>query len=288
MDSRDSAFIRDFFHFTARNHLVTAKALHNGLEHLMDVAVEVEHSLNPEKDRKDNLREVEENNEAMRTQRVLIAKIYAEQVGLLEDLGAFGAAIRGRRGKGIFKHYFEGPVSDVANFYDMLLKVENENPISTLDILLNLPSLASLKGKLSMQELDAITADYENFASHLYSVAHSYRDDFQTIGSSELNGIITDDWKNDINIIVHVGNKPSAKAVLTTAYNKIKHRFMLTDLLPEYVSSDVVGTERLYYCRLGQEPAIVDAIMDKITIITKSVLELAGIIMILAEAGVDL
>lgn len=72
--------------------------------------------------------------------------------------------------------------------------------------------------------------------------------------------------------------------VLPASYNKLKHRFALIEDIDLFGS---LPGEPILYAYLGRDPATVGALVERIHYVPRLGLEIATLIAMLADAGID-
>lgn len=313
MDPRDRAFLDELVQFTTMNHVAAVRLYRRGLTDLNGVAMLTEGALRPYSSREALAEAVVKNKDAARIERILIAKMFAELMSAYEDLGALGHAIRQRAKGGIFYQYLISEPSEAANFLQVAYQ---SGPSAGLDALLKLPSLTALGHKRPDPDvLAAITVDYTDLPRALYDVAKMSLTPTGGIQQLGASGDVLPSWRDDLNILLNVdpppagasattsspapsaGNSPARRrrgqkvgaaqgATLVGAFNKIKHRFTVSDNLPGYVSTPRNGNT--VYGRFGITTAFVDMLVNNTIVTAKVMGELAGLLIKLDEAKLRL
>lgn len=128
----------------------------------------------------------------------------------------------------------------------------------------------------------------------------------QKLGESE--EILTS-WRDDLNILLNidpppvsatssgrrVGATPSRRgekvgatqgATLVDAFNKIKHRFMVTENLPGY--GGATGMGKIVYGRFGITESFINVLVNNTIAAAKIMGELAGVLIQLDEGNIKL
>jgi hypothetical protein len=136
---------------------------------------------------------------------------------------------------------------------------------------------------------------------------------YNTAARHGISGGVLPSWRDDLNILLNIdmptasaassstaasaGSVPAPKrrgqkvgaaqgATLVDAFNKIKHRFMVTDNLPGYVGT--AGSGNTVYGRFGLTEAFVNMLVNDTTVAAKAMGELAGLLIKLDEAHIKL
>jgi hypothetical protein len=228
--------------------------------------------------------EIETNHETSRFEKIFVAKIFGEMVATFEDLGALGHAIRNRADGGIFNQYLASRVEQVERFWRDIEQSRNNNPHVTLDVLLNLPSVTDLQGQLPQDILDDLAYSYTKRAEKLLGIGTFYRRTLTDLNRLDPHKALPDEWKDHINVILGYEDPAKPARIVTGAFNKIKHRFMVADDLPSYV--DPTTIDILEYVAIGQDPQYAAGLIQIAIESAKTMSEMGAIIMHLDQAGV--
>lgn len=206
--ARDTHFLYDLYCFGWYNHHVATLVLYDAAAAIDDAAA-IDRWDNP--NIPENYQLVVEKGLA---QQILRAKIFAENIALLEAFGTLCLAIARRRTQSFMWTFLNTEPQDVTQFYDNVIAT---NPAS-LQRLLKLPSLASVQKaidagtNLSIAGLPDLTEpisieqvryDYEAYCENFVLIAKMYREPLQGPSSNK-----------------HKYNN-------VTIYNKLKHIFSL-------------------------------------------------------------
>jgi hypothetical protein len=284
VDTQDRAFIQDIIQFTHMNHIVTVHTMQKSLagSQAHEIAQLATGSI-----RSDELPQLDESS-IVRVLRIVAAKIYAESIAALEDLGALGLAVQKRVEGGIFKQYLKYRSEHVKAFFDEILSDHN----ITLSALLNLLSITQLASYLQQDMLDVVKRSYEVVLQNLITAAQIYRTQgSQTKIAMAQGDPLASGWENDINIILDIlpldaPAKHDTGDVLVRGYNKIKHGFTVTENLASY--NDSTATNNVVYGRFGLNAQILQQLIDNTIGVAGTFAELAALIHTLDQCGVSL
>lgn len=293
MDKRDRAFLNEIVQFTHMNHIaaicILRRTLEKGESELEDVALWSRWRMQQGVDPNQLREEVKTNHDAARIERIVVAKMFAELMSAYEDLGGLGFAIKYRKDLGVFKRYLSSSTAEAAGFLTEILRLDIPNdPTITLDAILTLPSLMDLKGQLNSQLYTGFDHDYHFIPKTLYQVAEQYRTEALTLQRIlDPNNPPDADWAEAINVLLGVGPAPSSVVQKNPvrAFNKIKHRFMLTDDLPVYMGNSATG-DVVEYGAFPLEPSWVDNFMPYSVAAGGILAELAALLVHLDQAGI--
>lgn len=164
---RDVNFLKDLYSFGWYNHDLAAIVLYEGV-------VDVERYYHQE--RPEDFRPLVE---AVRSQQILRAKIFAEFIALLEVFGNLCITIRERKTKSMIWTYLNTEPNDVAQFYDQVLSYPKP---PTLTRLLKLPTrsqirrVAEFNKEISLPEVERLDDLYGPFVKNIEILAQLYRD----------------------------------------------------------------------------------------------------------------
>jgi len=282
MNNRDRAFLHDMHNFITFNRVATVEALYQGLCHLDKVTNRTISQVDSHLSEEAVVDQITILNQEVRIQSILIAKIFAEQMAGLEDLGAFGWTIRHRQNGGLFERYLESKTTAAADFFDLVL---NSDEHTTLDLLLHLPSVSDLQGQISSETMIGIEHDYSEYRKVFYDIARKYRLITDTLELNKSLAPLPEDWGQNINIIIGFSDPAKPRHPYIDAFNKIKHRFMITENLPAYID---IADRPLQFSYLSQEPKSVERLLQETALTARLMGELVALIIRLDEAGVDL
>ena len=147
-----------------------------------------------------------ERDDGALEQKVLTAKIAAESVAALEDLGALAWAVATRSNKGVLRAYLGYKSPDVDGFYQTVM----ERPRVSARMLLNIPADATLRRWLNREERRNVQRSLEESRKVLKVAARGYR-------------------RN--------------QRMVVRAYNKIKHGFVVVQRLDALVPGQTPPTD---------------------------------------------
>ena len=282
MNNRDRAFLQDMHNFITFNRVATVEALYQGLCHLDKVTNRTISQVDSHLSEEAVVDQITSLNQEARIQSILIAKIFAEQMAGLEDLGAFGWTIRHRQNGGLFERYLESKTTAAADFFDLVL---NSDEHTTLDSLLCLPSVSDLQAQLPNKTMIGIKHDYDKYRKVFYEIAKKYRLIAEALELTKSLAPLPDNWEHNINVIIGFSDPAKPRHPYTDAFNKIKHRFMITENLPAYRD---VADRPLQFSFLSQEPKSVEQFRQVASLTAQLMGELVALIFTLDAAGVDL
>lgn len=283
MNVRDRAFLNDLRQLIYLNRVATIHALRDALPRLKPLTKFTLQELGEYTTSSNIDQEIESNQETSRFEKIFVAKIFGEMVATFEDLGALGYAIRSRADGGIFNQYMRSRVGQVDSFWQDVEEQKNNNPHVTLDVLLNLPSVADLQSQLPQDILDDLEYSYTKRAEKLLGVGTFYT---RTLDVNRLDPqrLPPNEWKDHINVILGYRNPGRPTRVVTGAFNKIKHRFMVADNLPAYM--DPAAPEVLEYVAIGQDPQYTAGLIQIAIETAKTMAEMGAIIIHLDDLGI--
>lgn len=292
MDSRDRAFLYELTQYTHKNHIVSTYVYRtrlNSLEQMEEVAVFASDQLRHYASREAAAEDVRVHGEAKGIERIICAKIFAEFVSACEDLGALGDAIRNRGRNGIFLRYMSSQVSETASFFDHVLSHDVLNdPSVTLGTLLGLPDVAVLASRFSPEDYAEVQQSFRNQAINVYAAGSMYRDKLGAQIKTATGSIPPTAQADEMYILLDIRPAGSASAqrggIHSRAFNKIKHRFMVTDQLNDYVLTG--ATDTIEYAIL--RPEMIDAFFESTVAVAGTMAELAAFLLHLDAAGVTL
>lgn len=138
-------------------------------------------------------------------QKVLTAKIAAESVAALEDLGALAWAVANRSNKGILRAYLRYRVPEVEKFYQTVI----ERRVSART-LLNIPTDARLRRWLNRDERRNVQRSLQEIGRGLKAAGRGYR---------------------------------RKQGMVVRAYNKIKHGFVVLQRLDALIPGQTPPTD---------------------------------------------
>ena len=281
MKARDRQFLQEFIQFSGMNHLVAAVALFRAGVHADATAAKV-HELTDKVDADGALARAIELRTGVRVQSVLIGRLVAELTATIEDVAALGWAVRLRR-KGLFASYLHSSVGDAASFLDLACG----NPAPTLEGLLRLPPLAELEAHLAPDAYAAITHDQEMLPRALGQLGIAYRESGVPVAVTGSGAAVPDQVHVVLDLLDATAAPDAASprvGVLPASYNKLKHRFALIEDIDLFGS---LPGEPILYAHLGRDPATVGALVERIHFVARLGLEIAILIAMIADAGID-
>lgn len=287
---KDAVFLRDYMEFGYLNHFVTALALVEGAKNASELGV-ISHEELEFMSHNDAVRQEQSLRTGARVQGIMVSRLFAEYVSTIEDFGAFLHAIRRRRqgNKGVFVKYLDSEVNAVADFFDYVLKN------STLDLgqMLELPTIDKLKIKLSADKLHDIENHYHDFAKVVVDLAKSYREKSVASSADISTKTVPTDWIDNVYTVLELSpsNGQSAetdtKPLMTEAFNKIKHRFMIIEMLDVFLNAEPKDTTlRVAYQSRRPEWAL--GLLKTIGGIVMYQAEIAATVLGIHKAGVKL
>jgi hypothetical protein len=295
MQTRDQAFLEDMCQFISMNRIATMYALRQGLSNLDNLAILTRGSFHSDETWDDNtgdalMQEVKQNNDTERIQRIIIAKMFAEMMAAFEDLGAIGFAIKHRNPEGIFGQYFNSKPSEVGSFFDEILRSDVSNhPETSLNILLRLPSLVDLGDSVQKEVFDSLKHKYDLIPKQFYHVAKQYRVRKESVQKLHTQNVPPPGWEKRINIITGIifpNDAQKNTSVSSDAFNKIKHRFVVAENLSAY--ANLSETYSIDLVALSQDEEYVQGMRDNTVLVGKVMSELAAMLIMLDQAGVNI
>lgn len=281
MNARDRRFLQEFVQFSGMNHLVAAVALFRAGMDAEATAAKL-HELTDKVDADGALARAIELRTGVRVQSVLIGRLVAELIAAIEDVAALGWAVRLRR-KGLFATYLRSSVGDAASFLD-LARVD---PAPTLEKLLRVPPLAEVEENVEPDTYTAIAQDYDVLPRALAELGIAYRGPGGPVAATGPGAAASDQVHVVLDLIDATGVPgvgSSARGVLPATYNKLKHRFTLIEDIDLFGS---LPGEPILYAHLGRDPATVGALVERIHYVARLGLEIATLIAMLVDAGID-
>lgn len=281
MKARDRRFLQEFRQFSGMNHLVAAVALFRaGVD--ADATAAKLHEITDKVDTDRALARAIEFRTGVRVQSVLIGRLIAELTAAIEDVAALGWAVRFRR-KGLFATYLRSSVGDAASFLDLA----RATPHPTLERLLRLPPLTEVEENLEPDVYAAIAHAYDLLPRALGQLGHAYRGSGFPVAATGSDAAASD----QVHVVLDLLDATSAPdvgsqlgGVLPASYNKLKHRFALIEDIDLFGS---LPGEPVLYAHLGRDPATVGALVERIHYVARLGLEIATLIAMLVDAGID-
>lgn len=286
MDKRDRAFLEDMKSFICLNRVTTAFTFMQvgaSPQSISDMTFRnLLHDL-PEPLLSELSRE-----STGRIQVIVTAKIFAELYAAYEDLGAFGSAIKHRSSEGIFSKYLNSKTWHVRQFFDDLKITFQDQPKTSLDLLLNLPSLAELDGHIPSDMFNNLSSYYQNVTPYLYEVAVNYRKQRYEVRSISSDGSSLSEQRNTIQIITNLlapEGAPPKSPIHTDAFNKVKHQFLVTSNVSAY---DIGDGRIVEFSSLSREPEFIQNLIKSIVVTARIMCDFAGILLLLDNAKIEL
>ena len=294
MNAQDRAFLQDSISLNYMNRLTTVfilyEALVQGESELESIALFCDQCYRSSDPDDARIAGIKARGDAVRVKHIICAKIYQEFMASIEDIGALGSAIQNRFNDGIFARYLNSQTGEVGRFFDMILAADVPNhPNVTIESLLHLPSVASISSQLPSEKVPEFQESYRNQATNLYNIAKIYRGDTKpmTIHAASDDISPLSPSPEDINILLSVtpsGEPLSQQSAMVRAFNKIKHRFMLTERLNDYV--DPLASDQVEYGRFSFDA--VHHYKDQLIGIVGTMIELVAIVQTLDSLGITL
>jgi len=199
--------------------------------------------------------------------------------------------------------------SDAANFLLHVKTTKDQGRSSTLDVLLKLPSLAAIARHVPDDVRQAIAHDYDKLPPALYAVAEQSRALAPKVQFLDASGVSGSGWRDDLNILLGVSSPPggataptgiagcsasmeenppseSPGVTLVDAFNKIKHRFTVTDNLPAYLSPPEAG--RTVFGRFGISREFVERLRENTITAARVMGEMAALMLLLDQPRLKL
>lgn len=159
-----------------------------------------------------------------------IARLFAEQMAAIEDVGALAWSVQHRNRSGIFKRYLESRTSDVGNLFHQVANCENEAAVLAM---LKLPALPELRELIPKDVFALAKMDqrYEGYGVALKKMAGLYR---STVDKLEAPVTSLAGAGEKVHVVIDVGSAeqvpaPSRPDIYVHTYNRIKHRFAIVE-----------------------------------------------------------
>lgn len=287
MDQRDRAFLHDMRDFICLNRLATVLALYQATVE-PNLTTRLTMKMIDESLSEEQLSKLANHN-AGNIQGIMIARIYAELFAGYEDLGAFGQAIQNRAGGGIFRRYVENETRQAASFLQGVIDSNiPEHPEVTLDVVLRLPPVAQFEEHMPQEQSNQLLDYYRTIPGFLYGAAKQYqarRGDAHAILAGTAPPL---EWKGMLAIIL--GDDPptpgsSSDRLSRTAFNRIKHQFLVTGNLSAY--SDPANSRPLEFVQLSREQDFTDKVLEWMKSIARVMSDFASILLLLDRLGIE-
>ncbi len=234
---RERMVLLDMCVTASRSHLITATAL------------------------RDWMANADEKSCGALEQKVLFAKISAEEMAALEDLAALGWAVQRRGAAGVVRKYLHHPPASVRAFYE---QVASGQPMSNV---LALPSDDDLRPLLDDADLQRVNASIAELQRCFSCAATDYL---------------------------------ALEGALVRTYNKIKHGFVVVQRIDKvvpppppkqwqqnvYVLTEIDTGGRVHYTNLERSVGMLDRLLKVIAMCADAWKELASLVIWLSEKDV--
>ncbi len=277
----DRVFLENMVHFTHMGHAVASQALYDAGASPKRVAGLVHREVEV---LSDEAAIKKAGKTSGRIQEIVVAKIFAEFIGSIEDLGALCYAIRDRKNKSIFKAYaisFDEP----NDFFEEI--IANADAISDLAEVLDIPYLNELKDKIPPDVYEALEKAYDKCTRQIKGAAFFFRNmgrgQSAAPNPDEVVYIIFDTVDKD-----RPPRRPPSRGISVRVYNKTKHRFLVFDdiqPLLKAMDEEDVGMD-IGYTTLSLLSDDVQAIKTMTMGIAQCKAEIAFIMTLLEDQGV--
>lgn len=287
MTSKDIVFLNDFINFGYLQHYVVALAIYQAGVDAEQLAIKAHQDL-----------EFKSPDEAIETARelltggrvrsVAIARLYAERASAYEDLGALLHAIRNRHPGGLFKSYLNSSAAQVERFYRSVVSAKPAD----LGAMLNLPTIGHIQQYLSEEEVAILAQEYSQFASDIANIAGEYQGRISSVSAYPDGHELEGDWRDQIYLALKMvprqaGTGNLNNSLMVEAYNKIKHRFTVIERIQDFLQADPYD-EALIAAIQPRRPEWAEKLLVSVAGVTTRAMEIASIMLKLAEAGIDL
>jgi hypothetical protein len=280
VDERDRRFLNEYIGFSGLNHVVAAVALFRAGAGADATASRVEELVRHQSS--DEATETARRlNTGARVQSIVVGRLLAELIAAIEDVAAFAWAIR-ERDRGLLTRFIKSSVGEAAQFLDLAL----HEPPADLAELLRLPPIPLVESRMGLQPPGLVGKQYRALELSLRELGRAYRDVGSRVAVTSASGSSDD----QIHVLLDIGDaapdlpEGKVRGVLPEALNKLKHRFMLV--------ADVVELGRLpgptvRYAHIGRDPKTVNALFDRVVYVASIGIQLAVLMKLLADAGLD-
>lgn len=168
-----------------------------------------------------------------------------------------------------------------------------KNPTLDLGQMLELPTIDKLKSRLSLDKLQDTENHYREFAKVVVDLAKSYRERSIASSADVSTKTLPSDWIDSIYTVLELSpaNGQSAetdtKPLMTEAFNKIKHRFMIIEMLDNFLKAEPKDTT-LRVAFQSRNPEWAFGLLQTIGGIVMYQAEIAATILEIYKAGVKL
>lgn len=237
LDELDRVFLKDVVSLAYSNRLLAFEALFASAAtpaRAKESAVNVLRIIAPERPLEQVQDAVEHLREAVRVQTTIYAKMLAEYVATLEDLGALCYAVRCRGRDGILRTYISSKTPAVADTFEELLKHKDKG----LPSLLRMPPLEPMEKLLTPERFAAVSEGYAQLPKHLVAIADAYRVAAATGTFIDFSNLPTN-WQDLLIVLLDVDGDAALDAkrgLAALVFNKLKHRFMVIDSAADYAA----------------------------------------------------
>jgi hypothetical protein len=163
--------------------------------------------------------------------------------------------------------------------------------------MLDLPTIDKLKGKMSVDKLKDTENHYRDFAKVVVDLAKSYREKSVTSSADISTKTLPPDWTDSIYTVLELSasdvplNNQSAgndtKPLMVEAFNKIKHRFMVIEMLDDFLKAEPKHTT-LRVAYQSRRPEWAFGLLQTIGAIVMCQAEIAATVLEIHNAGVKL
>ncbi len=218
------------------------------------------------------------SREKQRIQKICVARLFAEEMATVEDIGALCWAVQHRDDAGgIFKGYLDSKTRDVGAFFQAVTATTADEEITQL---LRFPGREAIRERLasemSASALATYESNYDEFPAGLRRVAEQYR----SPSLPEIRAQLTPSgrWAPDggppldpaqsAKVVVEVSlpgePEQDRRGLFVRAFNKIKHRFAVVETVDELVHAP--GNEwAVYSIDMPITPEIVNHLLTQIS-----------------------
>lgn len=281
----DKVFLREFVSLPYMGKSVSAIGLYQtGFE--AEKTAELVHQQVLLMDQEKARAKAKKEGDAQRVQIVVIAKLLAEIVGGVEDLGALCYAIKNRHSESIFIRYVLSK-SEPSNYHkfvvDSLLGIG-------LHELLSIPRLDDLKKqfKNDPEKIKGFEQLYYPTTAQIIAAAKMYKD----LGTPVIEDPNPGDYAYVICDVIDTKklHKEDTRGDLVRKYNKIKHRFLVFEdraRLNAAMETQNIELE-IVWSMISRKPEDVLNLYNKTMEVSRCLFTVAGLLIILEDNGLDL
>ncbi|CUH96431.1 hypothetical protein P22_2521 [Propionispora sp. 2/2-37] len=282
----DKAFLREFVSLPYMGKPVSAIGLYRAGCECDDTAMLVhKHVLLLDEEKATE--KAKKEGDSARVQIVVIARLLAEFVGGLEDLGALCFAIKHRNKQSIFKRYVLSE-TEHGQFHRFIVDSIDEG--IQLSEMINIPHLDDLKQQFARDpnKYNGFAQLYQQSAIQIIEAARRYK----SLGITAIDVPNPKDYAYVICDAMDTSKSPKSetRGVLVRAYNKIKHRFLVfedRESLMQEMKQQEIGLEIGWYM-LSRKPEDVWNLYKMTMGVSQCLFTIAGLLIILEDNGVDL